>query len=173
KNIEPAETGRPETSAEYAARVARGFVLHGPKERKEDGSGEQSDDPSTIEGMERLTIKLPARKNMIDQTLPKTSNLGAQTPSSLEQHRDNDLASTSQVLQDQFDALPPISIEELLSRGREPIDLLASLRDRYEEDPLFKKIIEAPKAYKNFELEDGVLYMKTINSKLLCIPAIV
>ncbi|RDB26929.1 hypothetical protein Hypma_004937 [Hypsizygus marmoreus] len=38
--VPPAETGRPETSKEFAARVSRNFVLKGPQQRKE-GEGRQ------------------------------------------------------------------------------------------------------------------------------------
>ncbi|KAG6822620.1 hypothetical protein H0H92_013151 [Tricholoma furcatifolium] len=42
KQLPPADTGRPETSKEFAARMKRHFVLRGPKERKEGGGTEQA-----------------------------------------------------------------------------------------------------------------------------------
>jgi hypothetical protein len=42
KEVIPAETGRPETAAEFAKRVAGRFVLKGPKEQKEGGETGQN-----------------------------------------------------------------------------------------------------------------------------------
>ena len=42
KNNVPAETGHPETSREFAQRMKDKFVLRGPKDRTEGGSGDKT-----------------------------------------------------------------------------------------------------------------------------------
>lgn len=46
KPVEPAETGRAETSAEFAKRIRR-VVLHGPHEKQQEGAGVPKDSPIT------------------------------------------------------------------------------------------------------------------------------
>lgn len=51
--------------------------------------------------------------------------------------------------------------------------MLASVQNKYTEDPAFSDIVSNPKEYKNFELmEDQLLYLKTNDSKVLCIPLV-
>ncbi|KAG6805972.1 hypothetical protein H0H92_013190, partial [Tricholoma furcatifolium] len=67
REILPAETGRPETSKEFAARTSKGFVLKGPVERKEGGPTQEqqqiSASSSSITDKERLTIRIPAKRD--------------------------------------------------------------------------------------------------------------
>ncbi|KAG6825068.1 hypothetical protein H0H93_001206, partial [Arthromyces matolae] len=63
KVIPSADTGRPETGKEFAARMSKHFVLKGPQQRKE-GEGSTQD---------KLTIKIPARKPK--DALPKSNAL--------------------------------------------------------------------------------------------------
>jgi hypothetical protein len=53
-------------------------------------------------------------------------------------------------------------------------DLLKAIRNRCGKDPFFAKILEQPKAYKNFNVSNtqGVIYLLDNGRRLLCIPAI-
>ena len=50
-------------------------------------------------------------------------------------------------------------------------DLLDAVRKGYEHDRTFKRILEAPNQFKNFETKDGLIYLKDKGYQLLCIPA--
>ncbi|KAI0360063.1 hypothetical protein OH77DRAFT_1493508 [Trametes cingulata] len=57
-----------------------------------------------------------------------------------------------------------------LSENTEGVDLLQALRGRYAEDPFYRRILEAPKQFKNFECRDGLVYLRENDRELLCIP---
>lgn len=62
----------------------------------------------------------------------------------------------------------------MLAGGREPIDLIASVQDKYIDDPAFECIIKNPNDYKNFELtKDNLLYLRINGNRVLCIPSII
>ncbi|KAG6823421.1 hypothetical protein H0H92_010285 [Tricholoma furcatifolium] len=179
REILPAETGRPETSKEFAARTSKGFVLKGPVERKEGESIPEQQiraSSSQVTGKERLTIRIPAKRdrqksNQRQQTTTTTTT--NTTGISEEQLREEDLSSRARSLDDLFKMMTPITLEELLQGGRDPIDLKETLRNHYHEDPIFKKIVDNPKEFKNYEVtDDGLVYMKIEKGKVLCIPAV-
>ncbi|CAA7257324.1 unnamed protein product [Cyclocybe aegerita] len=62
------------------------------------------------------------------------------------------------------------SFMSLLNSGSEGIDLIEELRNNYANDPFFTKILEKPKEFHNFEVENGIVYLKEHERKLLCIP---
>jgi hypothetical protein len=69
---------------------------------------------------------------------------------------------------------PDTSLVDAVSEGREGIDLLKTIRNKYLEDQFFKNIIEHPKEFKNFKVtEDGLLYLKAHEQRLLCIPKVI
>ncbi|KZP29148.1 hypothetical protein FIBSPDRAFT_692138, partial [Athelia psychrophila] len=43
---------------------------------------------------------------------------------------------------------------------------------RYGEDPLFKAVLESPTMHKNFELSNGLIFLKERDSRVICIPDI-
>ncbi|KAG5330251.1 hypothetical protein C0989_009131 [Termitomyces sp. Mn162] len=173
KVAEPAEMGRPETSKEFASRVAPHFALCGPQEQNEGGEqGEQPTESSQTHDKDsinsKLTIRLPGRKKY---TLPNDVTMG---PRLTEVNQDEDLMTILEQLREKYEDLTPLTLEELLSFSKDPIDLVASVKGRYNEDKLFKLILENPQAYKNYEVtEDKLIFMKTEGKQLLCIPAIV
>jgi transposase InsO family protein len=183
KAVLPAETGRPETAAEFAARASRGFVLKGPQQRKEGESGTQS---LTSSLPERLVIRIPARKpgstNVPNKETPVTTvTQSAQMPS-LEHERDSNIAERSRDLQQLVSTtndigiqpLDPLPLHEFVSGGREPIDLLNEIKGRYKEDRFFVNIVDKPRDFRNFEVtDDGLIYLKLNEGlKVLCIPKI-
>ncbi|CAA7268128.1 unnamed protein product [Cyclocybe aegerita] len=52
------------------------------------------------------------------------------------------------------------SFMSLLNSGSEGIDLIEELRNNYANDPFFTKILEKPKEFHNFEVENGIMYLK-------------
>ena len=50
------------------------------------------------------------------------------------------------------------------------IDVLKELRGSYQNDSVFKSIIERPKDFRNFEIIDDLVYLKESGKSLLCIP---
>ncbi|TFK59550.1 hypothetical protein BDN72DRAFT_780570, partial [Pluteus cervinus] len=50
------------------------------------------------------------------------------------------------------------------------IDLKKELRGRYKEDSFFKKIVDSPRDFKNFTVEDGLVYLNDSEGKRLGVP---
>ncbi|KAJ3885113.1 hypothetical protein GG344DRAFT_29893, partial [Lentinula edodes] len=61
----------------------------------------------------------------------------------------------------------------ILSKSNESFNLHSALKGRYKEDPLFKKILESPKDYHNFEVIKDLIYLKQKEAQVLCIPRII
>src|ERR1700733_1605969 len=60
----------------------------------------------------------------------------------------------------------------VVSGGHDGIDLMSVLKNKYGQDLFFKTILENPKHYQNFEVNKGLVYLKTNGEKVLCIPKI-
>lgn len=157
KVVALAETGRPETAKEFAARTRAHFVLKGPVERKE---GESTQ--STLPTQQKLTICLPGRKPWSDNAdlpcleVPLDGLVPEKIPN-LEELLDQEISNILQSIEALSRQTGLQSLVELINGGREPIDLLKELKGRYSEDPLFKNVLEKPKEFRNFELIDDIL----------------
>ena len=64
------------------------------------------------------------------------------------------------------------SLLNVISESMDGMDFIQELKGKYMDDPLFKTIIEKPKEYKIFLVENGLMYLKSEECKLLCIPNI-
>ena len=64
--VPPAETGRPETSAEFARRVKGQFVLRGPREQTE--GGETTNKSSTTQTGSRIAPQSASASNEVTET---------------------------------------------------------------------------------------------------------
>ena len=146
KKPEPAETGRPETGMEFAARMKDHFVLLGPRERKEGGNMEP-------------------RASINDARVTEPS--GSRHPVTEEHELIRELSSD---LPDTLATLPTLS--QMLTSSTDGIDLIEEIRNKYDQDNLFQKVLENPKNFRNFEVEKGLIYLKEKNRKILCIPNI-
>jgi hypothetical protein len=62
------------------------------------------------------------------------------------------------------------SLINVVAGGRKGFDLSSILRNQYYLDSFFKNILENPRHYKNFILDDGLIYIKINDKHLLCIP---
>ncbi|KAH9858470.1 hypothetical protein C2E23DRAFT_708513, partial [Lenzites betulinus] len=59
-----------------------------------------------------------------------------------------------------------------LSGSSDGVDLVASLAGRYAEDKFFAKILDQPKAFKNFHCEGGLIYLHENERDVLCLPEV-
>jgi hypothetical protein len=51
-------------------------------------------------------------------------------------------------------------------------ELIAGMRNQYHQDPFFQWIMDSPKDYQNFEVNDGLIRIRLKEKILLCIPDI-
>ncbi|KAI0370090.1 hypothetical protein BV20DRAFT_995755, partial [Pilatotrama ljubarskyi] len=133
-----ADTGRAETSREFAKRIKR-VILHVPDEGREGAR------PSTGHNESKTT-------DVHDQQVPPINVEDTDSPPPAVHYGDRFL--------------------DHLTEASEGVDLLEVLRGRYSSDPFFAKIIQAPKEYKNFREENGLLFIRERGLERLCIPAI-
>ena len=129
----PAETGQPETGAEFAKQMCDHFVLLGPGERKKGGKEPQE---TVKENVNQTEVDLTRD----DQPLPK---------------------------------LPEDVARKIPVTYPHDEDLLYKAKGRYIEDPMFQKILDSPRAYKNFIVsKDGMICLRLYNRTVLCVPNI-
>ena len=135
RTVPGAETGCPETSREFDARVRNRFVLRGPVQRKE---GEGTSTEKTISYEPRLTIRIKptAAKNSLP---PEMEGMALHAPTSPSN----------------------TGLADLVSSSHEGIDLLSELRKNYHKDTFFDLILKKLNEYCNFEVKDG----QCINAK--------
>jgi len=50
-------------------------------------------------------------------------------------------------------------------------DFPACLKGRYAEDNFFKSVLEKPREFKNFEVKDGLIFLRKDGGAVLCIPS--
>jgi len=153
-----AETGRPETAREFAARMKGHFVLRGPGERKEGGNSTKTTSTEPTPPREQLTIKLPARKTTNASDVPTLPDKEGEL---------TDLAPSAGNDRDES------RLVDFVSSSNEGIDLLKELAGKYKDDPFYEKIIKSPKEFRNFEVENDLIYLKEKESKVLCIPKVI
>ncbi|KAJ8507317.1 hypothetical protein ONZ45_g10305 [Pleurotus djamor] len=167
---------RVETSAEFAARMrGKRFVLHGPGERKEGGSIEKASSSTSkatkgtkggSNGEEKIMIRIPARKvRALDQAPDDRVNTDTDhtDPGTTDPEEDN--------LEPPTVPLPP-SLLDAASALNNGIDYHKELKSRYSEDPTFRDIVAKPSEYRNFEVQNDLLYLKQNGKSLLCIPKV-
>ncbi|KAJ3858239.1 hypothetical protein EV359DRAFT_88041 [Lentinula novae-zelandiae] len=99
----------------------------------------------------------PLANNPIDEP----TNLGTQS---------NELTETPP--QPAPEASTDTSLLAALAASRSKLDLESVIRNQYGKDSMFKKIIEKPKEFRNFEIVDGLVYLKMQDRKVLCIPTL-
>jgi len=148
KKPEPAETGRPETAAEFAARIKSRFVLKGPGERKEGGSVHTKAD-------KRTTTKKT-----------KKGNATTSDPKPINSEPSNHEATKPRV----NELIRHPSLLKVVTHANLGIDLIAGIRNNYSNDVFFAKILEKPKEFKNFAVSEELIYLISNHRKLLCIP---
>ena len=61
---------------------------------------------------------------------------------------------------------------DIVSQSLQGLDMLAELRGKFELDPTFKPILARPRDFRNFEIEDQLIYLKKQGKRVLCIPKV-
>ena len=61
----------------------------------------------------------------------------------------------------------------IVSQSMQGLDLLTELRGKHEVDPTLQAIMNKPNDFRNFEVDEGLAYLKKSDKKMLCIPNIV
>ena len=141
----PAETGHPETSAEFAKHVKHSFVLKGPRERTKGGNRDVNPAVPVV-GPPMVDEGAPNKKAPVDK--------GAQ---SNEAPADDSVGAVGEQGE-----IPLTFLDE--------DDTLARVKDHYKGDPFFKMILDSPKTYRNFEQRDGYIVLKSQDRSVICIP---
>ena len=161
---------RPESVREFAKWVASHFALRGPQEWKEGGSTahtiEDNADKNNIpvtnmvtdednaDNVELLVMSV-VMDNVLDIVSTKDWSDGPSKPNGLS------VADNQQT---------PMLIDLTSTDG---INFVNKIRHKYSKDSLFKPILKNPAQFRNFEVEDDLIYLKEHGRKLLCIPRIV
>jgi hypothetical protein len=159
-----ADSGRPETSKEFAQRMKSRFVLRGPQERTKGGSG--SNKPLTtgttqLESTSQtvLDINHSITDAIIDPSITEPND-----------DQSNDDQSITEVKM-ASEPNSETSLVNVLKHDAE-VDLLKELRGHYQDDPIFKSIMDKPKDFRNFEVRNDLIYLKLNGKSLLCVPKI-
>lgn len=142
----PTESGRPETGTEFAQRMKDHFKLLGPGVRKEGRETAEKTVHHTKATFEANTSE--SRSKIQDQAKCEPVDL-----------HDSDL-------------IPDTSLIDVVSGGREGIDLLKAIQHKYLDDPFFKNVAENPREFKNFKETNRLVYLKLQEHKLVCIPKV-
>jgi hypothetical protein len=126
----PVESGRPETSAEFAKRIRK------------------------------VTLRLPGQRQEGESIVETSTNVNGSKE--LESINDDESSGLN-------DRPAPSLIESPLDD--EGIHTLPNcLKGKYSDDKFFKLILEDRSQFKNFVIEDDVIYLKESGMTLLCIP---
>jgi hypothetical protein len=64
------------------------------------------------------------------------------------------------------------SLLNVVNSGWQGLDLVQLIAGNYGDDLFFQKILETPKAFRNFEIDNGLIYLKDSDHRVLCIPKI-
>ncbi|KAE9401245.1 hypothetical protein BT96DRAFT_745930, partial [Gymnopus androsaceus JB14] len=129
------------------------FILHDPREEQKEGGSTH-----------------------LDPTLPETP------PTNPEKEQELEHLETPSESQNSGPDPEPVETDDVprestntsllaaLTASRSKLDLEVILKNQYKNDSIFKKIIDKPKDFQNFEVSDGLVYLKLRDRKVLCIP---
>lgn len=84
----------------------------------------------------------------------------------------NSVIPDSNLLDGVIPEFPDMSLLDLISTSDVGINLIKELQGQYSNDLVFKDIINKPKEFWNFEIDDNLIYLKEFDKNLLCIPHI-
>jgi hypothetical protein len=144
-----ADTGRPETSREFAQRMSGKFVLRGPQDRTKGGKETDKEASSTHQ--------IPTDTDNVLTDLDRADQDRTQIDD--QSHAKIDTTNSD------------VSLVNVVENDA-GIDLLKELKGNYKDDPLFKSILDKPKEFRNFEVKDDLIYIKMNERSLLCVPKI-
>ncbi len=81
-------------------------------------------------------------------------------------------ASMDKSASEEILSFDPVTLPEIISLGDPSTDAKQSIRRRYAEDKFFKLVIDNPAAYKNFSVNNRLVFLKSNGNLTLCIPDI-
>ncbi|KAF7761655.1 hypothetical protein Agabi119p4_9647 [Agaricus bisporus var. burnettii] len=153
QTVERADTGRPETADEFAARMKGLVKIIGPKRRGIDAGSEK----------ERLTIKLPARR--VDNNVSLNGSSASAAQGAIEC---NDMMSHGEA------GISPEEDPSLFAmvESDSGIDVTACVQGQYSTDIMFRPIIQSPADFRDFVYENGLLTRRIGDAHVLCVPNI-
>lgn len=64
------------------------------------------------------------------------------------------------------------TLTDLIALGDPTVDIYKGVVNRYSEDPKFAVVLKNPASYKNFEVSNGLVFLKDNGKHVLCIPDI-
>ena len=53
------------------------------------------------------------------------------------------------------------------------VSLLNEIKGHYQDDLIFKSVLDIPKEFRNFEVKDNLIYLKLNRKSPLCIPKVI
>jgi hypothetical protein len=62
------------------------------------------------------------------------------------------------------------SLLNIVNSGSQHLDLEKLIANSYSDDLFFKQILETPSAFHNFEVDNGLIYLKSSDHRVLCVP---
>ncbi len=117
--------------------------------------------PAWNTGIESSNDEAEAKRKKSNLQLPCVDIPGPNTNSGISEAR---LSNNAPPLEDDQ------SLQGHVSEGHSAMNLIFVLRNRYVNDSLFRKVLAKPKDFRNFELRDGLIFIKFEDRELLCIP---
>ena len=144
-----------ESSKDFAVRMKDHFVLRGPAVPDEQKGGESSESTGNSDLPEPSQEPLQEHSDHVDDHVPDFDN-----------H-----------VPEQDDQITVIANEapdtgRLLTQDNLGIDLVAELRGKYTEDSFFRAILDRLKEFRNFEVDNELIYLKENDNRVLCIPKV-
>ena len=108
-----------------------------------------------------VTVSTPSRKPPVkDRSPPRDPPEGGNTA----ENTAEPTQTTDLLIRQEFVETP------LLTKSAFGLDILAELRGQYENDITFRPILDKPGEFRNFKVEDGLIYLKKNDKYILCIP---
>jgi hypothetical protein len=142
-----------------------------PETKKTFETQETHADADIIDGSPATSAPAPADGITEHVASPQVDIESAHSPvlehGTLDIHTENDSAVADELLSEE-----PISLTEVLESGDPTLDIHSRIHGRYSDDPFFDLIVKNPRNYKNFEVSNGLVFLKDQERRLLCIPDI-
>ncbi|ESK81293.1 hypothetical protein Moror_12139 [Moniliophthora roreri MCA 2997] len=157
-------------SATHQTEIQQNFGSSMPDQPKPSDSSSLETSHKQDEGKERLFIRIPSRSAFKGTETQRTSTMEAVKPPdninglavqdpSDGSHSPGNSAGIGSSTNSNANASP--SLVDVVSNATGGIDIRSFIKNKYTDNVFFKKILENPKDFKNFEVtSDGLVYLK-------------
>ncbi|KAJ2917183.1 hypothetical protein MD484_g3247, partial [Candolleomyces efflorescens] len=168
KLAQPKPAGKPPRQAKSRPKRP---VLDDRQERGEGGSGDSQIISPRVQTNQYAVQSNHDAQTEIDDVQSERTNVAVQN----ECTNVADVQTTEATIDSDettFVPLPDASLLHIVSSstGAEGIDFLDEIKRLYIKDPVFKSVIEKPAEFRNFKVENGLLYLVDNGKSLLAIP---